>query len=541
MKKIHVEKTTSRGIVAAPVYLYKDVDLRPDPDKIEPEQIEEEKQRFQKSKEQVVAELKELAAENEIFGAHLEIAEDFTLVEGVLGKISEGNNAEEAVSKTIGELEAIFSAIDDAYMKERAADICDIGKRYLAKLKGVALPDLGNIDREVVVVAKDLFPSDTVKLNPEYVRGIITEEGGVTSHVSILANNMRIPILVGVKGIMSELAENEDLYICMDAGAGEIVIDPTEEELHIYQEKKVQYEESLRQVESLREKEPVTKAGKRIRLCVNAGNQEDIKNALPMKIDGVGLFRSELVYMEKDHFPTEEEQFEIYKEAAKLSPEELTIRTLDIGGDKGLPYFQFEEEDNPFLGWRAIRICLEKRDMFKAQIRAILRASAFGNVRIMFPMIVSPEEFRQAKELVEECKKELRQEEKAFDEQIKTGMMIETPASVLLAEEFAKEADFFSIGTNDLTQYLLAVDRGNKKIASMYDFFHPAVLRAIDTVIKAGHKEGIMVGMCGEMAGDPKAVPLLLKMGLDEFSVSAANLDYTRKIILENEDQQVTI
>ena len=356
----------------------------------------------------------------------------------------------------------------------------------------------------------------------------------MTSHVSILANNMRIPILVGVKGIMSELAENEDLYICMDAGAGEIVIDPTEEELHIYQEKKVQYEESLRQVEALREKEPVTKAGKRIRLCVNAGNQEDIKNALPMKIDGVGLFRSELVYMEKDHFPTEEEQFEIYKEAAKLSPEELTIRTLDIGGDKGLPYFQFEEEDNPFLGWRAIRICLEKRDMFKEQIRAILRASAFGNVRIMFAMIVSPEEFRQAKELVEECKKELRQEEKAFDEQIETGMMIETPASVLLAEEFAKEADFFSIGTNDLTQYLLAVDRGNKKIASMYDFFHPAVLRAIDMVIKAGHKEGIMVGMCGEMAGDFKAVPLLLKMGLDEFSVSAANLDYVRKIILEN-------
>lgn len=532
MKKIHVEKTTSRGIVAAPVYLYKDIDLTPDQNKIEPEQIEPEKQRFQSSKDKVIEELRELAAENEIFGAHLEIAEDFTLVEGVLGKISERNNAEEAVSKTIGELEAIFSAIDDAYMKERAADIRDIGKRYLAKLKGVTLPDLGNIDREVVVVAKDLFPSDTVKLNPEYVRGIITEEGGVTSHVSILANNMRIPILVGVKGIMSELAENKDLYICMDAGAGEIVIGPTEEELNICQEKKVQYEESIRQIETLREKEPVTKDGKRIRLCVNAGNPEDVKNALPMKIDGVGLFRSELVYMEKNHFPTEEEQFEIYKEAVKLSPEELTIRTLDIGGDKDLPYFQFEEEDNPFLGWRAIRICLEKRDMFKAQIRAILRASAFGNVRIMFPMIVSPEELRQAKETVEECKKELRQEEKAFDEQIETGMMIETPASVLLAGEFAKEADFFSIGTNDLTQYLLAVDRGNKKIAAMYDFFHPAVLRAVETIIKAGHKEGIMVGMCGEMAGDPKAVPLLLKMGLDEFSVSAANLDYVRKIIL---------
>lgn len=548
MKKIHVEKTTSRGIVAAPVYLYKEPDLEPDKNKIESEQIEEEKKRFQRSKEQVVEELSELAAENEIFGAHLEIAEDFTLVEGVLGKIGEGNNAEEALSQTIGELESIFSAIDDDYMKERAADIRDIGKRYLAKLKGVTLPDLGKIDREVIVVAKDLFPSDTVKLNPKNVCGIITEEGGVTSHVSILANNMRIPILVGVKGIMRELAdiesegskskigdiESEGIIICMDAATGEIVMEPNEEELHLYQEKKRKYEEDVRQIEELRKKDSVTKDGKRIRLCVNAGNPEDIRSALPMKIDGVGLFRSELVYMEQDHFPTEEEQFEIYQEAAKLSPEELTIRTLDIGGDKSLPYFQFEKEDNPFLGWRAIRICLEKRDMFKTQIRAILRAGAFGHVRMMFPMIISLEELWQAKEIVEECKDELRGEEKIFDEQMEIGMMIETPASVLLAEEFAKEVDFFSIGTNDLTQYILAVDRGNKKIAAMYDFFHPAVICAIEKIIQTGHKAGIMVGMCGEMAGDSKAVPLLLKMGLDEFSVSAANLDYVRKIILEN-------
>ena len=251
-----------------------------------------------------------------------------------------------------------------------------------------------------------------------------------------------------------------------------------------------------------------------------------------MNIDGVGLFRSEFLYMENTHFPTEEEQFEVYKEAAMLCPQELTIRTLDIGGDKDLSYFDFEKEENPFLGWRAIRISLDMKEMFKEQLRAILRASAFGHVRIMFPMIISLEELREAKALVEECKKELSAEGKVYDEKIELGMMMETPASVLLAETFAKEADFFSIGTNDLTQYLLAVDRGNKKIADRYDYFHPAVVSAIGQIIRAGHKEGIKVGMCGEMAGDKRAVPILLELGLDEFSMSAGSIDYVREQII---------
>ena len=314
-----------------------------------------------------------------------------------------------------------------------------------------------------------------------------------------------------------------------------IITAPDEAAVKEYEEKLAAYESERARLESLRGTPAVTKDGKRIYLCANVGNAQDIKNALPMNIDGVGLFRSELLYMQNTHFPTEEEQFAVYKEAAQLSSQELTIRTLDIGGDKELSYYEFEKEENPFLGWRAIRISLDMKDMFKEQLRAILRASAFGHVRIMFPMIISMDELLDAKAVVEECKAELRAEGVAFDENIETGMMIETPASVMLADEFAKEADFFSIGTKDLTQYILAVDRGNKKIANKYDYFSPAVLRAIGHVIEAGHKEGIKVGMCGEMAGDQKAVNILLDLGLDEFSMSAGSIDYVREQILNRE------
>jgi len=310
-----------------------------------------------------------------------------------------------------------------------------------------------------------------------------------------------------------------------------IIIDPDEATLADYQMRKESYEKERLRLQSLRNTPAVTKDGKRISLCANVGNLEDIQKALEMNIDGIGLFRSEFLYMENTHFPTEEEQFQVYSKAAALCPGELTIRTLDIGGDKELSYFEFDKEENPFLGWRAIRISLDMKDMFKQQLRAILRASNFGHVRIMFPMIISIEEFRAAREAVEECKAELKAEGKAYDEGIELGMMIETPASVLLAQEFAREADFFSIGTNDLTQYLLAIDRGNKKLADKYDYLHPAVLRAISQVIEAGHREGIKVGMCGEMAGDYRAVKMLLEMGLDEFSMSAGNIDYVREQI----------
>lgn len=531
MEKVYVEKTASRGIAVARVYKYLDPDLTPDTASIAEDQVEEEIAKFTAAREAVQKELQGLAAENEIFAAHLEIAGDFMLQDGVETKIKgEHKNAQKAVQDTIEEFAMIFAAMDDPYMKERGADIKDIGKRFLAELKGVKLPDLGNIREEVIVTARDLFPSDTVKINPAVVKGILTEEGGVTSHVSIIAKSMNIPTLVGVQGILGKVEDGT--LVCMDAEHGVLVVDPDEETKQEYLKKKEAYEQERVRLENLRKEPAVTKEGKRIFLCANVGNAEDIKKALPMNIDGVGLFRSEFLYMENTHFPTEEEQYQVYKEAVELCPQEMTIRTLDIGGDKDLSYFEFEKEENPFLGWRAIRISLDMKDMFKEQLRAILRASAFGHVRIMFPMMISLEELRAAKEVVEECKAELKQEGIAYDENIELGMMMETPASVLLAEEFAKEADFFSIGTNDLTQYVLAVDRGNKKIADRYDYFHPAVLKAIAHIIQAGHKEGIKVGMCGEMAGDKNATAKLLAMGLDEFSMSAGSVDYVREQIL---------
>lgn len=531
MEVVKVEKTASRGIVVAPVYLYREPDLAPSLYTIDKDQVEEEQKKFVDARSAVVEELEKLAGENEIFAAHLEMANDFMLQDGVNNRIAiEQKNVQIAVKETVEEFAGIFAAMEDAYMRERGADIRDIGKRLLAGLKGKKLPDLGSLDAPVIVAARDLYPSDTVKLNPEFVKGIVTEEGGVTSHVSIIAKSMNIPILVGVSGISEKLTDGET--VCMDAGQGLLVLAPDETALSEYQQKKEAYENERRRLMELRNTPAVTKEGKRISLCANVGNVEDIKNALEMNIDGVGLFRSELLYMENSHFPTEEEQFAVYKEAAELCPKELTIRTLDIGGDKELPYFAFEKEDNPFLGWRAIRISLDMKEMFKEQLRAILRASSYGHVRIMFPMMISLEELRDAKEIVEECKKELTAGGKSFDENIELGMMMETPASVILADAFAKEADFFSIGTNDLTQYLLAVDRGNKKIADRYSYFHPAVLSAIGHIIEAGHRAGIKVGMCGEMAGDSKAVLKLLEFGLDEFSMSAGNIDYVREQIL---------
>lgn len=532
MEVVKVEKTASRGIAVAPVYLYQEPDLTPDQHTIAREQVEEEQKKFAGAKEAVVEELRALAEENEIFAAHLEIADDFMLEDGVKNRIAhEQKNVQLAVSETVEEFAALFAAMEDPYMREREADIRDIGKRFLARLKGKKLPDLGSLDTEVIVVAKDLYPSDTVKIDPDFVKGIVTEEGGVTSHVSIIAKSMNIPTLVGVSGILEKIEDG--MTLCMDAETGILVVAPEEKTLTEYRRKKEACDKERERLKALRNTPAVTKEGKRISLCANVGNVEDIKKALEMNIDGVGLFRSEFLYMENSHFPTEEEQFAVYKEAAKLCPQELTIRTLDIGGDKELPYFEFDKEENPFLGWRAIRISLDMKEMFKEQLRAILRASSYGHVRIMFPMLISLEELREAKEIVKECKRELTAEGKTFDEKIELGMMMETPASVILADEFAKEADFFSIGTNDLTQYLLAVDRGNKKIADRYSYFHPAVLTAIRHIIEAGHRAGIKVGMCGEMAGDLKAVPKLLEFGLDEFSMSAGNIDYVREQILK--------
>ena len=531
MEQIFVEKTASRGIAAAKVYKYQDPDLRPSLAGITAEQAGSETERFLKARQQMIVRLQNMEDDSGILAAHIEVAKDRMLEEGVILRIrEEQKNAELAVWETIDEIAGIFAGMDDPYMKEREADVRDIGKRMMAELKGVALPDLGEVSTEVIVAAADLYPSDTVKLNPKLIKGIITEKGGLTSHVSILAKSMNIPALIGVTDILSKLENG--MMVCMDAEKGMIVIDPDDEVLSAFRVKQEAYLRERHRLEQLRSQPAVTRDGKRISLCANVGSVEDIENALEMNVDGVGLFRTEYLYMGSSHFPTEEEQFQVYARAARLCPKELTIRTLDIGGDKKLDYFPFDQEENPFLGWRAIRISLDMKEMFKEQLRAILRASAFGHVRIMFPLIISLEELREAREMVAVCQRELEQEGEAFDREIPVGMMMETPASVLMAEEFAAEADFFSIGTNDLTQYLLAVDRGNKRIANRFDYFHPAVLRAIRHIIAAGHKAGIQVGMCGEMAGDPRAVLLLLEMGLDEFSMSAGSVDYVREQIL---------
>ncbi len=539
MKTIKVNRTASKGIIVGKAYVVQRADLTASTAAVA--DLEAEVARYEAAVEAAKEDLLALSAGNAIFGAHLELVQDPTLYDGVIEKIrDEKKNAELALEETVDMYAEIFASMEDEYLKERGADMKDVGKRLMCKLKGVEDNALSAIGEPVIVVARDLAPSDTAVMDLNYVMGFITQEGGVTSHVSIMARNLNLPALVGVGGILESVKTGD--IIAMDAKNGDIVINPDEETLKEYNEKHDAYVKREKELAELALLPAQTTDGKKVELFANVGNCEDIKNALPNHIDGVGLFRTEFLYMENDHFPTEDEQFAVYKEAAELLGEkELIIRTLDIGGDKELTYFDFGPEENPFLGYRAIRICLDKTDVFKTQLRALLRASAYGNIRIMYPMIITVEELDAANALLEECKDELRAEGQAFNENIVTGMMIETPASVVCAEDFAKRVGFFSIGTNDLTGYTLAVDRGNKKIATLYNSYAPAVLRNIKRTIDAGHAAGIKVGMCGEFASDPKAVKMLLGMGLDEFSMSATAVPEVKAQIrsLNYEDMQV--
>lgn len=521
MKVLRVDKTASSGIAMGKAFIIQEQELVPDYHKVENKNVCEEKKCFEQAVEEVKKDLLPLAEKSDIFAAHLELLQDIALHDGTFAKIENENwNVEKALWDTVEEFSAVFESMDNEYMKERAADLLDIRNRLMRKFKKLPETDLSDIQEKVILVAKDLAPSDTAKLDLKYVQGFLTECGGVTSHVSIMAKNMGIPALVGVKNILNEVAYGDQLI--MDAGEQIIYIEPDENCICENQKKMKEAQRCKEMLLEQGEKPAVTKEGREIQVCANVGGLEDIQKAIKFCSDGVGLFRSEFLYMENNHFPTEEEQFEVYKEAAILLGEkELTIRTLDIGGDKGLPYFEFPKEENPFLGYRAIRIGLDKEDVLKTQLKALLRAGQYGNIRIMYPMIISVEELKQANKLLDECKNELRRDGKAFSENIKVGIMMETPAAVMMAEELASYSDFFSIGTNDLTQYFLAVDRGNEKIASMYNSFHPGVLRAIYKIIEAAHKKGIPVGMCGEFASSLKAVEILVGMGLDEFSMSA--------------------
>ena len=491
---------------------------------------------LKKSKTQLIAireKVKEKMGEDKaaIFDGHIMLLEDEDLIMEVQDKIKgEGLPAAKALSDGIEEYRAMISALEDPYLRERAADLQDIGKRWLKNILGIKIKDLSNLEPNTVVVTYDLTPSDTAQLDLENCVGFITEIGGKTAHSAIMARSLELPAVVGVKGVLSEAKEGE--AVVMDGEAGVLFLNPAEDIVKEYVEKKEKIKIEKEELKKLITEEAITPDGRKVDIWGNIGSPKDVDAVIEAGAAGVGLYRTEFLFMDSDHFPTEQEQYEAYRVVAeKLRGKPLTIRTMDIGGDKELPYLNLPKEMNPFLGYRAIRISLENKEMFKTQLRAILRASQYGQIKIMYPMISSINEIRKANAILEECKKELDAEGKIYDANIKVGIMIETPSTAIIAYKFAKEVDFFSIGTNDLTQYFLAVDRGNEMVSALYDSFNPAVLEAIQKVIDAAHDAGINVSMCGEFAGDRKATKLLLGMGLDSFSMSASSMLPVKKIV----------
>ena len=467
-----------------------------------------------------------------IFEAHLLVVNDPELLGPIEDKIkSENVNAEFALKETADMFVAMFESMDNEYMKERAADIRDVTKRVLAHLLGVQIPNPSTVTEEVIVVAEDLTPSDTAQLNRTYVKAFTTDIGGRTSHSAIMARSMEIPAVVGTKEATSTI-QNGDIII-VDGLDGQVHINPTPELIAEYEQKAKAYEEQKAEWAKLVNEKTVSKDGHHVELVANIGTPKDIKGVIDNGGEGVGLYRTEFLYMGRDNFPTEEEQFEAYKAVLEgmKDGKPVVVRTLDIGGDKELPYLQLPHEMNPFLGYRAVRLCLEEQDMFRTQLRALLRASTYGNLKIMFPMIATLGEFRQAKAILLEEKEKLVAEGVAVSDSIEVGIMVEIPSTAVMADLFATEVDFFSIGTNDLIQYTMAADRMNERISYLYQPYNPAILRLVKNVVDAAHKEGKWAGMCGEMAGDENAIPLLLGLGLDEFSMSATSILKARSLI----------
>ena len=474
---------------------------------------------------------KRLAPEElEVFDAHLMMANDPELTGQMKTMIENDNvNAEYAADQVSKQMVSMFESMDNDYFRERAADVKDVTHRLICNLLGLQIPDISAIDEPSIIVAHDLTPSDTAQLN-EFVKGFVTEIGGKTSHSAIMANSLEIPAVVGTSGVL-EAVKNGDL-LGMDAIDGEVYVNPDAETVERLAKKEADYLEEKKALKVLVNAESITTDGHKVELAGNIGNAKDAEQVVANGGEGVGLFRTEFLYMDNDHFPTEEEQFEVYKQVLEtLKGKKVVVRTLDIGGDKKLSYFTFPEEMNPFLGYRAIRLCLDRTDIFKTQLRALCRASVYGKLCIMFPMIATINEFRQAKAIFEECKAELLAEGTPVSENIEVGMMVEIPAAAVLADEFSKYADFFSIGTNDLIQYSMAADRMSQKVSYLYQPYNPAILRLINMTIKGAHKNGKWVGMCGAMAGEPYAVPILLGLGLDEFSMSATQILKARKVV----------
>lgn len=485
------------------------------------EAVQESKQELQVIKEKTLQDMGEDQAE--IFSAHLLVLEDPEIMDGVSSKITEeGANAEYALSEVANMYVDMFEYMDNEYMKERAADIRDVSKRILMHLFGLENTSLATIDQEVVVIADDLTPSDTAQLN-EYVRGFATDIGGRTSHSAIMARSMEIPAVVGTKEATGTINQGDLLIV--DGLEGRVIVNPGDDEVQEYKEKLEQFNRQKEEWAKFVNEPTKTEDGHTVELAANIGTPNDLDGVLSNGAEGIGLYRTEFLYMGRNELPSEEEQFEAYKEVLeRMEGKPVVIRTLDVGGDKELPYLDLPKEMNPFLGFRAIRLCLEEKDMFRTQLRALLRASSYGKLKIMFPMVATVEEVREAKSMLAEAKKELQDENIEVSDDIEVGIMVEIPSTAAAAEIFAKEVDFFSIGTNDLIQYTLAADRMSEKVAHLYQPYHPAILRLVKNVIDAAHKEGKWAGMCGEMAGEPVAVPLLLGLGLDEFSMSATSV-----------------
>ena len=482
-------------------------------------------------KEKTASEMSE--EEAAIFDAHSMFLEDPEFVGAITQSVENDKiNAEAATKAVVDQFYAMFDAMDDPYFKGRAADIQDVGDRLLRNLMGIEIMDISHLDEDAVIVAEDLAPSDTATMDKVHVKGFATDIGSRTSHTAIMARSLEIPAILGLQDITKTAKTGE--IIIVDGSTGEAIVDPTDEELAEYKEKQKAFEAYMAELAELKDQDAETTDGHKVKVVANIGSPKDVEGVVRNGGKGVGLYRSEFLYMNSDEMPTEDKQFAAYKTVIEQfkDGEGVIIRTLDIGGDKKLPYLPLEEEMNPFLGLRAIRLCLSKPDMFKTQLRAILRASAFGKTRVMFPMIGNVGEVRQAKAILKECMQELDAEGIDYDHDLETGIMVEIPSAAITADIIADEVDFFSIGTNDLCQYTLAVDRMNQNVSYLYDPLHPAILRLVKNVITQSHnKPGKFTGMCGEMAGDPVAALILLGLGLDEFSMSASSIPQVKKII----------
>lgn len=527
----------SEGYGIGRVVRIEEVDLSYEEKKVE--DIESEIKRFQEAvdifSDRTMSMAEEMRTrigekEAEILEGHVMMIQDPSMSDEVIGMIKEGICAERAFQNVCDMFVQIFSATEDELTSQRITDIHDIEERLLKILLGKQEVDISKVPANTILAAKDLTPSMTVGIKKENVIGIITEVGGKTSHSAILARALEVPAVLSVKDAMSFVKEGQEAVV--DGKEGIVILEPNDKEKETYSAKRKAYLEEKEALKQLIGKPTVTEDGVKVELVCNIGKPEDADTVVERDGEGVGLFRTEFLFMDRTNVPTEEEQFEAYKKAAAtLNGKPVIIRTLDVGGDKEIPYLELDKEDNPFLGFRAIRVCLERRDLYRIQLRALLRASAFGDIKIMVPMITCVDELREVKAMIAEIKKELSAEGIAYNDAIQVGVMIETPAASLIADILAKEADFFSIGTNDLTQYTMVVDRGNAKVAYLYSTYNPAVLRSIKHVIACGREQNIMVGMCGEAAADPLLIPLLLAYGLQEFSVSAASVLTTRNTI----------